>query len=637
MKEKLGVSCMLLKYCIILYLIVFSTFLSAKEIPVIVISANKSLQSKSTVGSDITVIDSNKIKESPHNFLGDIINDEIPGAGYFQSGGHGTQAGIQLRGLPKRYSTVYIDGVKMSDPSNPDNSFYISNIMKDSIQRIEILKGSQSSLYGSNAIGGTINIFTKKGSKGENTNYGISNGSNGTTNINLSFDTADETKDFYIGLNRFDTDGISAMNDSPNENDDDSYSNKSIVGNYGYKIYENINFRGSFRYNESFLNYDEVKAGRDDRNNNTDDIELTYNFRLNHENNKFKNSLIYNYTEIERATKTYTKTSKNYYGYRDAINFIGEFNVNFDTKIIYGLDNEFDKAKFQKDWPTDYLISDESVHSQYIDIMFRPTEKLNNTLGVRRDKHTTAGTYNTYRGTVAYKLNRSSKIRSSYGTGIRFPALYDYFYGTVVSKKEDLKPEKSKSFDIGLESNIDKINTSFDISFFHITYEDPLEGWSSHSWKIKNANGEIESKGAELTSIWRPLKNFNIGLNYSYTDTYDGADCDDPDGSSIDCAMVRVPRHSLNSSINYKSKNEINNKIIIKYSGETRDYGNTNNSFADVILDDYVVFSYLGDYQFKNKYKIYFEAKNIFDQNYEQAYQYSTMGRSFNIGFKTEY
>ena len=152
-----------------------------------------------------------------------------------------------------------------------------------------------------------------------------------------------------------------------------------------------------------------------------------------------------------------------------------------------------------------------------------------------------------------------------------------------------------------------------------------------------------KSKGIELTSLWRPVNNFNIGLNYSYTDTYDGADCDNPNqGSSltvksIDCAMVRVPRHALNSSINYKTKNNINSKLMIKYSGEVRDYGNTNNSFADQILDDYITFGYFADYKFKDTYKIYFEANNIFDQNYEQAYQYSTLGRSFNIGFRKEY
>ena len=82
---------------------------------------------------------------------------------FFQSGGHGTASAIQLRGLPKRYSTVYIDGVKMSDPSSVSNDFDFNNILTSQISRVEILKGNQSSVYGSGAIGGTINIITKKG------------------------------------------------------------------------------------------------------------------------------------------------------------------------------------------------------------------------------------------------------------------------------------------------------------------------------------------------------------------------------------------------------------------------------------------------------------------------------------------
>jgi vitamin B12 transporter len=641
---------MLLRALFFLFLFINfnSSKIYAKEIPIIVISAGKSIQSIATVGSDIEVIDAETIEKSEHNFLGDIINENITGANYFQSGGHGTTAGMQLRGLPKRYSTVYIDGVKMSDPSSPDTSFYIQNIMKDSIERVEILKGSQSSLYGSNAIGGTINIFTKKGKKGNNYEHDITLGSNRTGNLNASFDTASKDYDFYIGFNSFSTDGISAMsNDTPNTNkiksDDDSYVNKSLVTNYGYKINDSIDFRGSLRLNDSLLNYDEVQIGRTDINNKTDDTEFSYNLRLNHTDDKFKNSLIYNYTEIERRTKSYTDTRKNYYGYRDAFNFIGEYNYNLDTKIVYGLDNEFDSAKFKKDWPTDYLTAGESIHSQYVDLQLRHSDKLYQTIGFRRDDHSIAGAYDTYRSTLAYKLNSSSKIRTSYGTGIRFPSLYDYYYGSTVNIKETLKAEKSKSFDVGYDTYLDEINTSFDISLYNITYKDAIEGWESHGWVVKNSTAEIKSKGIEISSLWKPINNFNIGLNYSYTDTYDGADCDNPSqGSqytvvSIDCAMVRVPRHAITSAINYKSKNNINNKLLIKYVGERKDYGNTNNSFADVILDEYITFDYLADYNLNNKYKIYLSAVNLFDENYEQAYQYSTMGISFNIGIKTKY
>ena len=101
--------------------------------------------------------------------------------------------------------------------------------------------------------------------------------------------------------------------------------------------------------------------------------------------------------------------------------------------------------------------------------------------------------------------------------------------------------------------------------------------------------------------------------------------------------MVRVPRHTVTSAIAYKTKNNFNNKLLIKYSGKTRDYGNINNSFADQILDDYIIFNYYADYKLYNKYNLYFSASNIFDRNYEQAYQYSTMGRSFNFGLKTAF
>ena len=107
-------------------------------------------------------------------------------------------------------------------------------------------------------------------------------------------------------------------------------------------------------------------------------------------------------------------------------------------------------------------------HSQFLDFQFRPKENLYSTLGLRRDDHTTAGAYNTGRITMAYKLNGNSKIRSSYGTGLRYPTLYDYFYGTTVNQKEDLAPEKSKSFDIGYETKLYEINTDIIISLYKI-------------------------------------------------------------------------------------------------------------------------------------------------------------------------
>ena len=223
--------------------------------------------------------------------------------------------------------------------------------------------------------------------------------------------------------------------------------------------------------------------------------------------------------------------------------------------------------------------------------------------------------------------------------------MYDYFYGTVVGEKEILKPEKSKSFDIGYETIFKKMNMNFNLSAFRITYDDPLEGWKSNTdvlgtYTIKNSTGKIKSKGIELSTLWKPKNNINIGVNYNYNETYDGADCDDPDIDSTKCidpSMVRVPRHAITCSINYNIYKNLINKLVIKYSGETRDYGNANNNYADVILDDFIRFDYLAHYKLNNEYDIHFTANNIFDQNYEEAWMYSTMGRAFNLNIKKVY
>ena len=182
-------------------------------------------------------------------FLGDALNNDLPGMNYFQSGGHGTESAIQLRGLPKRYSTVYIDGVKMSDPSSVSNDYNFNHILTNQISRVEILKGNQSSVYGSGAVGGTVNIITKRGKPGFQKNMIYNTGSNGTHNLALSLSGADENNDFYIGLEGFRTKGISQMDDNDEK---DRYRNSTVVANYGHKFSDKIKFESNLRFADTF-------------------------------------------------------------------------------------------------------------------------------------------------------------------------------------------------------------------------------------------------------------------------------------------------------------------------------------------------------------------------------------------------
>jgi len=637
--------------------------LQSEETPIIVISAGKTVQSLNTVGSTVTVIDREIIANSSESFLGNIIDKSSPGINMFQMGHSGTNMGIQLRGIEKRYSTIYIDGVKMSDPSSPDNSFYMENIMKNSIDRVEILKGTQSSLYGSGAIAGTINIFTKRGQNGHNSNIEIKSGSNNTNNIFYSVDGANNKIDYFLGLNRYLTGGISARND---DGESDQYRNEGLTGNFSYKLNDSWKIENSLRYNNTDSKYDAVSTSSSDFNNRTDNIEGTYSLQLTQDESKYRNTLSYNKTYVERKVTAEDKSKTNYFGFRDAFNWQGEYNLSLDNKLVYGIDAEFNAARY----PSDYAPSgagnvktlqdkhsDEHIFSQYFDYQFRLLENLYSTFGLRSDKHSILGRKTSGRTTLAYQLDKKSKIRSSFGAGIRFPALYDFHYadGNTASSGggsyagdgylglalEDLKAERGVSYDLGYDIFLENINLETNITYFNIKQKNPLVSDIRNNWKMQNQDGVNTTQGVELGLNWKPKdKKTDINFNYTFTNSFDSNTCESAvdacniSGSAISTAKVRVPRHAFTSSITHYMQPNFTNSFLIKFSDETRDFGDTNNSFKDVVLDDYITFDFSSNYLLNNSYNLYFNAINIFDQNYQQAHGYSTIGRTIYLGFK---
>jgi len=656
-----------LKIVVSLLIIIFSfQNLFAADIPIIVISPGKTPQSYDEVGSSVSVIDSNEIENSSNFFIADIIGNNTTSTNMFQMGGQGTNTGIQLRGLEKRYSTVYIDGVKMSDPASSDNSFYMENIMKNSIERVEILKGTQSSLYGSNAIGGTINIITKKGNEGHNSNFEVETGSNNTRNVYYSVDGANDKMNYYLGLNRFLTGGISAMN---HNDENDKYRNEGLTGTIGYKFNENFKIENSLRYTNSDLKYDEPSASTTDVNNRTENIEGTYSLKLTHDKNKFKNTLSYNKTYVERAVTSASNTYTNYFGFRDSINLLGEYNFNLDNKLVYGAEAEFDEARYPSDYApaawgyTKRLMdkrADEYIFSQYFDYQFRPLENLYSTFGLRSDDHSIVGRKTSGRTTLAYKLDKKSKIRSSFGAGIRFPSLYDYHFadgntassggglesgdGYIGLALEDLKAERGISYDFGYDTYIDDLDIGLNLTYFNVKQKNPLNSDARNNWKMQNTDGVNTSEGIELTANWQPKdKKIGVNLDYTFTDSFDSNNCDvspttcSIQGSKLATAKVRVPRHAISTTISHNVIANLQNSLSIKFVDETRDLGNTNNNFKDVVLEDYLTFNFSSTYNIFDSYKLFFNAVNIFDDKYEQAYQYSTMGRTFNFGIRKVY
>ena len=659
---------MMLRALVFLYFILVTGSAFSKEIPIIVITASKKPQSLSTIGTSTTILDENFFNNSTEYFLGDALSTSTTGANFFQSGGHGTSSAIQLRGMPKRYSTVYIDGVKMSDPSSVSNDFEFNNILTSQVSRVEILKGNQSSIYGSGAIGGTVHITTKKGEPGFKKDVNYATGSHGTHNLSTSVSGGDEIKNYYIGLQRFHTDGISQMD---HNSEKDRYRNNGLVASFSNKFSDKLELQSNVRVAETYLQYDAVcvsslfgcSATRD-HSEEVDAVESATNISLIHKpieklTNKFTVANTYIKRIYAAAPGSKNTAQDNYYGDRYAYLYQGNYNFNLDNSIVFGLEREDDQMGFNQN-STVRIDSSSHVTSQYFDYQSRITNNIFATFGARFDEHSFAGNEDSHRATLAYVFDdKGTKLKSSYGTGYRFPSLYETFYvwnsanncnfgGANCRAIGHKKAETSQSYDFGIEKTINP-DLFIDLTYFNVKYFDALEGWIGNTQAgsgstTANSPSTTKSQGLEFMSKFKLNEMFNFDFNYTYTQTYDGAEQDNPNTSMIGSQMVRVPRNLVNLITNFKvpGYNDLDVTLRTKWSDEARDYGTGNvnrngASFADAELESYLVNDLSVRYNYLNAYNLYFDITNVLNKKYQTAQDYNQMDRSFNFGLKKTY
>jgi vitamin B12 transporter len=658
---------MLLRIYVLILLLIFSSKAYSEEIPVIVISPSKKPQSLSTIGTSVTVLDQKFFKESSEYFLGDAIGTSTTGANFFQSGGHGTASAIQLRGMPKRYSTVYIDGVKMSDPSSVSNDFDFNNILTSQVSRVEILKGNQSSLYGSGAIGGTIHITTKRGEPGFKKDVNYTTGSHGTHNLSTSLSGGNEETNYFVGLQRFQTDGISQMTHNTEK---DRYRNNGLIASFDNKFSDTLELQSNARVAETYLQYDAACVSNlfgcsttRSHSEEVDAVESSANLSLIYQpleklTNKFTLANTYIKRIYSDAAGSKNTVKDNYYGERYALLYQGDYNFNLDNSVTFGLEREDDQMGFNKD-ASGRIDSSSHVTSQYFDYQSRITKNIYGTFGARFDEHSIAGggsNEDSHRATLAYVFDdKTTKLKSSYGTGYRFPSLYEMFYvwnSANNGGNKDALPyvsaENSKSYDFGIEQSISP-NLFIDLTYFNIKYNDVLEGWKGNlsggnTSTTVNSPGEVVTKGLEFMANYKLNDTLNFGFNFTHTNSYDGAEQDNPNTSQIGSQLVRVPRNLANLTTNIKvpGYKDLNLSIRSKWSDEARDYGNggpnrNGDSFGDGELDSYFVNDLSVRYNYLDSYNVFFDITNVFDKKYETALDYSQMDQSFNFGIKKAY
>ena len=584
----------------------------------VVVTATRDEVPIEQVGSSITVITAKEIEQKQARTVADVLRS-VPGLDVSRSGAFGTTS-IFMRGAKSEHTLVLIDGIEMNDPSAAGGGYEFANLVVDSIERIEVLRGPQSTLYGSSAMGGVINIITKKGQGNLKGYISAEGGSFHTAKETAGISGSSSLLRYALNASRFDTKGISAANSANNNPEKDGYWNSSVSAQLGITPVANIELDLSLKYIKSKTDIDGGWGTVIDALNSNQKSEELY-ARLQAKFNLFNSFLEQKVgasaSDISREYNAYNST---YDGQTTKFDWQSILHLHATNDLTVGLERKDEQAK------TDSMQKKNAgTTSYYLQDQISLFDTWFTTLGTRIDDHSKFGTKATYRFTTAYLVKATdTKVKGSYGSGFKAPSLIQLYHPTW-GGNANLKPEESTGWDVGVEQGVPLFNSRISATYFRNDYDDMIT-WDNTFLYANVAKSHTE--GVELTATVQPADELLLKAAYTYTETQD----DSVGTSSSSKQLARRPNHkaSLDTTCSFMKKGHATLGIV--YVGSRyNDAANTQK------LGGYTLVNLAGSYDITKNLQLFGRVDNLFDREYEEVYGYGTPGISAYGGVKVSF
>ncbi|MCG2710463.1 MAG: TonB-dependent receptor, partial [Thermodesulfovibrionales bacterium] len=589
------------------------------KIKEVVVSATKIEEAIEEITSDVIVIKSEDIKNKNVEFVPDVLRN-VAELNLVQYGGAGKLASIILRGGSSTHTLVMIDGVKVK--STTTGSFDFSGINVDDIERIEIVKGPQSTLYGSGAMAGVINIITKKGKGKPKIETSFEGGSFGTYKPSVTVSGGDKKIDYRITGTYFYTDGISAAKQGTER---DGYKNAALSGKLGFRPTEklDVEITGKYYYDRSELD----DFGKDDLNY----IQHGNHYMLSGKGKLYLLNIweqVLTVSTVKDSLKyRYPDTSRNNSDITTGMNTIDwQHNLYFSERYTFTAGAEYRNEKGENKGVFDKAVDNKALYLNN-KLKFLNDDLIINA-GLRYGDHETFGSETTYRIGGIYNIKPLVlKVRGSYGTGFRAPTLNELYYqGSLGSGNLNLKPEKSNSWEIGLEKDIVKDKVSISITYFDQNYNDLINWVESPpgSWQYTPQNvAKAEVKGIEASASIKITETLTLKSSYTNLDTED---------KETGKRLPMRPKDKLNMTVEYVKGDAA---ILAGYTFVGEAYDNAANSESKK-LASYSLINLSGSYRLTKNIKLFGRIDNLLEEDYETAKGYGVPGFSAFAGVKIE-
>ncbi|MDY6853657.1 MAG: TonB-dependent receptor [Thermodesulfobacteriota bacterium] len=590
----------------------------------VVVTATRISTSIQEVGSSVTVISKDEIEAKGLHTVQEVLKGTV-GLDVTNTGGPGQTSRIFLRGANSYHTLVLIDGVEMNDPTGINRGFNFANLTAENIDRIEVIRGPQSVLYGADAMGGVINIITKRG-KGEMEFYlGGEGGPHNTWKEFGGFNTTSEKWGVTMEVSHISSDGFSAADeDLPGNREDDGWENGSASASLDLSINKDIDLTLITRVWDGRTDLDNGGGPYQDQEDYSVDEQKIFTrieSRMSFIDDKWEQTFSHGFGDHKRDYNNDPWSGDyTFDGAKHEVSWQHNLYLYEENTLSFGIEYEQEKLD-------NHSNLDESVYtySFFIQDQIKLRNSSFTTVGLRYDDHEQFGGETTFRITQSYLVKQwDTQFRYSYGTGFRAPSLSELYYVNPwggPGGNPDLDPESSIGWDIGVEQSLLKSQLIVGAAYFQNDFEDLIE-WNNGYENLDKA----KTKGVESFVEVSPQNDLSIRLNYTYTDS------EDDEGDSL----LRRPLHKagLNTLYYFTQNGTLNLGIL--YVGERDDSYWDSMAFSsmDVVTDDYIVVNLAGSYNISDSFQILARIENLFDEDYYEAYGYGTAGFSTYIGMK---
>jgi vitamin B12 transporter len=608
--------------------------LEAETLEPVVVTATRMETPLSEVASSITVISAQEIEQKQKSTVSEVLRG-TPGVDISRSGGPGGVTSAFIRGAKSEHTLVLIDGIEMNDPISAGRRFDFADLTAENIERIEVLRGPQSTLYGSDAIGGVINIITKKGTGKPSAYVSGEYGSFNTFREWAGASGGNEWGDYSFSISRIDTDGISSANEKDGNREEDGYKNTSFSTRLGLKPTDNSALDLFLRYSDAEADLDESNSMTwlfgDDPNSveKTEQLFMRTQATVHLLDDLWEQKLGVSFSDTERDSRNRPdaddpgSSRSSFDG--ELLKFDWQHNLHLhETNILtLGVETEEEKGESKSTFG-DFPKEDARTTGYYIQNQIKLLDIFFVTPGIRLDDHDDFGSEVTYRIAFACLLRDiGTKIKATYGTGFKAPSLYQLFapptlWGPIGNP--DLDPEKSKGFDVGIEQQLLDGRLVLGITRFENDFRDLIDFDFTEGYvNVAKAT----SNGVELLASFQPCDNLTVQANYTYTETED---------ENTGEELLRRPKDKFGLDVNYRFMEKGNAHLGIVFVGDRKDVDP--DTFERVSMGDYTVVNLAASYDINEHFQLFGRIENLLDREYEEVKGYGTPDLSAFAGLK---